>query len=326
MSGVIVSGATGFLGGAVVRHLLQERVPVIALGRNRAKLDEAQQAGATILRRDISQDVLLPAGLQADCFIHCAALSSPWGRRAEFEAANIDGTRNALSLARQAGASRFIFISSPSVYFRFADQDLVPEDTPLPPPVNAYAETKVAAEQLVQSAEDMHSVILRPRGLYGPGDTALLPRLLRAARRGPLPLMRDGVAATDLTFINDVAEAVRAAMSAAGPSGRVYNVSGGEALSVRRVAEAAGERAGIAVRWRSLPWGAVRAATQASEFVSRLRPGQPEPRVTAYSAGLFAFRQTLDISRIRAELGWAPKVSFAEGLERTFAGGDLAAA
>lgn len=317
MSGIIITGATGFLGGAIARRLLQEGEQVVALGRDRAKLAALETLGAEVYALDLSSDDPLPP-LRANGLIHCAALSSPWGTRAAFERANITGTRRAILLAHQAGACRLVHISSPSVYFRFADQESVPEDAPLPPPVNAYAATKAASETLVLAAPELSPVILRPRGLYGPGDTALLPRLLRAAASRPLPLMRGGMAATDLTYIDDVADAAITALRAPAAPSRIYNVSGGEALSIRKVAEQAGAMAGISVRWRNMPWPLVLAAARASETLCNALPGRPEPPVTAYSAGLFAFRQTLSLERITRELGWRPRVSFDEGVARTF--------
>ena len=320
MSGTIITGATGFLGGAIARRLLKEGERVMALGRDRGKLQALADAGAETHAIDLEADNPLPP-IRAVGFIHCAALSSPWGTRAAFERANIRGTHRALLLALEAGATRFVHISSPSIYFRFADQEGVREDMPLPRPVNTYAATKAASEQLVLAVPDLSPVILRPRGLYGPGDTALLPRLLRVAATRPLPLMRGGVAATDLTYIDDVADAAITTLRAKAVPSQTYNVSGGEALSIRGVAERAGAKANVSVRWRKMPWSAVMAAARAAEIACAALPGRPEPMVTAYSAGLFAFRQTLDISRMERELGWRPRVSFDEGLARTFAEG-----
>ncbi|MBD3769710.1 MAG: NAD(P)-dependent oxidoreductase [Rhodobacterales bacterium] len=319
MTATIVTGATGFLGGAVTRRLLAAGEPVIAVGRNRKKLADLAKLGATPLELDLVHGEIPQTLPSASHLVHCAALSSPWGARCAFEAANVHGTQRAMDLARAAGVGRFVHISSPSVYFRFADQEEIPEDTILPPPVNAYAATKAASETLVLAEPSLDPVILRPRGLYGPGDTALLPRLLRAARQRPLPLMRGGNAATDLTYIDDVVNAVLAAMDALSPAARVFNISGGQALSIRSVAEQAAAKAGIEVRWRSLPWSAVQAVTRLNEALHAALPGRPEPAVTAYSAGLFAFRQTLDISRACDQLGWQPRITFEDGLERTFA-------
>jgi nucleoside-diphosphate-sugar epimerase len=290
---------------------------VIATGRDELKLARLGALGARTFAFDLraQQAPQLPG---ADALVHCAALCAPWGRDADFHRANVIGTHTALHLARSGGAQRFVFISTPSIYFRFADQVGVREDTPLPPPVNAYARSKREAEQLVLAATDLDPIILRPRGLYGAGDTTLLPRLISTARARPLPLMRDGRATTDLTHVDDVVTAILAALKAKSPAQRIFNISGGEALNVRDVAERAAARAGITVRWRKVPASLVLTAARAMETYSRIHAAHPEPAITAYGAALFAFTQTLDISTAQAELGWTPAIRFSEGLDRTF--------
>lgn len=318
MSAIAITGATGFLGGALARRLLAFGQPVIALGRDNRKLADLTALGADPVAHDLANGA--PSTLRpVAAVVHCAALSSPWGRQRDFETANIAGTRSALAFARTSGAKRFVHISTPSLYFRFRDQAAIREDASLPQPVNAYAATKLRAETLVQEETGMETLILRPRGLYGVGDTALLPRLLRAAKAGPLPLVRNGVAETDLTHVDDAVDAILASLNApAGLAARVYNVSGGEPLTIRTIAEHAAGRAGQPLRWRRIPASVLLAAARTLETLARLHPGQPEPRITAYGAGLFAFTQTLDLSAAREHLGWTPKVSFEEGLSRTF--------
>ncbi len=316
MSGrVVVSGATGFLGGHLCAYLVSQGYDVLGLGRDATK---GAALGSAFERVDLGDSDRLQTWPAADIFVHAAALSSAWGPRAAFERANVTGTRHALAMARDLGVRRFVFISSPSVYFRFRDQLNVPETMPLPPPVNAYAATKVAAEDLVR-ASGLDAVILRPRGLYGPGDTALLPRLIRAAAR-PVPLPRGGEAVTDLTYVEDVVRAVVGAITApAACNGRTYNVSGGEALTMRDIVTGAASAAGLQARLRPCPAFVVLSAARLAEATARLLPGRPEPLITAYGAGVLAYSQTLDISRAREDLGFVPQVSFAEGLRRTFA-------
>ncbi len=315
---ILVTGATGFLGGAVVQHLANEGAEVIATGRDSGKLEVLKASKVQTISCDLA------GGWQAqvprlDAIVHCAALSSPWGRRAEFERSNITATASVIDLARQAGVRRLVHVSTPSLYFRFADQDLVPEDVALPPPVNQYARTKRAAEELVLQAGDLDPVILRPRAIYGRGDTALLPRLIDTARRRPLPMMRGGRAATDMTHVDDVVSAVIAALRvAANPSERIFNISGGAPLRLVEVIGLACAKVGVVPRWREYSFPAVYAFARAAEMVSSTRPGRPEPPITAYSAGVLAFRQTLDISRARTVLDWRPAVSFEDGVSRTF--------
>lgn len=314
----IVTGATGFLGGALVRKLLAAGHEVGALGRQAEALWGLARDGARAIKCDLAKQAALPEPIAADVFVHCAALSSPWGRYADFHASNVVGTRNALAMAKAAGVKRFVHVSTPSLYFRFEDQTALREDAPLPAPVNAYAATKREAEELVLKEGALDPIILRPRGLYGAGDTALMPRLLRVARKRALPLMRDGRAATDLTHVDDVVDAVIAAANAGKVARRVFNVSGGVALNVREVIERVGERAGVPVKWRSLPAPVVLGAVRLIEGLTKIAPGRPEPLTTAYSVALLAYTQTLDIGAARAVLGWTPRVGFEEGLARTF--------
>lgn len=316
---IIVTGATGFVGGTLCRRLLERGDKIIALGRNQRALAVLAAAGARTIPLDLATDAV-PSGLRADAMVHAAALSSPWGHHQAFADANVQGTRTAVATARAAGVRRFVQVSTPSVYFRLAHQLNLAEDHSLPKPINSYAATKRAAEELIAAASDLDSIILRPRGIYGAGDTALLPRLIRAARQRALPLVDGGRAVTDLTHVDDVVSAIVCALEASSDrKARLFNISGGVALNVCDVANKAAARAGVTVRWRSVFAPALFTYARAGEFLARMQPGRPEPALTVYSAGLLAFSQTLDISRARRELGWAPRIGFEEGLERTFA-------
>ncbi|TPM39733.1 NAD(P)-dependent oxidoreductase [Mesorhizobium sp. B2-3-4] len=322
MGRVLVTGASGFLGGHLTARLAVAGVPVLAQGRDAGRCAALEAAGHAVARLDLSRPLdasLHPLLGSVEAIVHCAALSAPFGRLAEFEAANVTATRNVLAFARRQGVRRFVHISSPSVGFAFRDQLGVTEDMPAPDPVNHYARTKQRAEKLVLAASDIGPIILRPRGIYGAGDQALLPRLLQAARR-PLPLFRGGRACIDLTHVDDVVDAVLAALGTGkAAEGQVFNVSGGEVLPVRRIAEQACARAGVKARWRKMPLGPAMLAAGIMEAVALRLPGRPEPRVTRYGLGLFAYAQSLDIGKARSILSWTPKVSFDEGLDRTFA-------
>ncbi|MCB9992840.1 MAG: NAD(P)-dependent oxidoreductase [Hyphomicrobiaceae bacterium] len=314
---VIVSGATGFLGTHLVRRLLSDGIGVVALGRDIEKGRILEEIGAAFVPSDLERPESCPRVPDADAFVHAAALSSNWGATRAFVSANVEGTRTAIKLARDAGVKRFVHISSPSIYFRFEDQLSVAEDVPLPPPVNAYAASKRAAETIVLAAPDIKPVILRPRGIYGAGDSSLLPRLTRAARRGPLPLMRSGRAATDITHVDDVVSAVLATLNAPDSlASHAFNISGGVPLPIMDIVEKACASEGVSVRWREMPAGLALALAGMAEAACALLPHRPEPVATRYSLGIFAFSQTLDISRAKRLLNWTPAVSFEEGLGR----------
>lgn len=320
MARVLVTGATGFLGAALVRHLARTGVEAIANGRDVARLDllpvPPQARIALDLAAPLPETDSRFSGVTT--IVHCAALSSPWGRYSSFHAANVTATAALVALARRIGVAHFVLVSTPSVYFRFADQIGISEQTPLPAPVNAYARTKGLAEGCVAQS-GLPFTIIRPRGIYGAGDTGLLPRLLRAAQNGALPLLRQGQAVTDITHVDDVVAAICAVLDQPARSlGKTFNVSGGEALRLTQIIDAACAANGITPTWRPLPVGPALAAVRLAEIVARLTPGSPEPKATAYGLGILAYSQTLDLTKAQRDLGWRPQIPFDEGLRRTF--------
>ena len=324
MGRVLVTGASGFLGSHLMARLAASGTAALGLGRDAHRCAGLEAAGHAVVRHDLSLpfDAALAQLGDIEAIVHCAALSAPFGRLADFETANVTATRSLVDFARRQSVRRFVHISSPSVCFAFRDQLDVREDSALPAPVNHYARTKRQAEEIVLSANGIRPVILRPRGIYGAGDRALLPRLLQAARRRPLPLFRDGLARIDLTHVDDVVEAILAALAAGKDAeGQIFNVSGGEVLPVRRIANEACARAGFSARWRTMPLWPAMLAAGVMEAVAQRLPGQPEPAVTRYGLGLFAYAQSLDVAKARRMLDWTPKVSFEDGLHRTFAEG-----
>ena len=323
MPRTLVTGAGGFLGRRVACHLAARGHEVVALGRSASLRDVFRDERITVEICDLGDVASLSAielsGL--DAIVHCAGLSSNWGPRRDFELNNVTATANLLARARRRGAPHVVYVSSSSVYFRFRDGLNVGEGSALPAPVNHYAWSKAAAEQLVRAVSDMPWTIIRPRGIYGAGEKALLPRLLRAAKRGPLPSFNGGRAVIDLTHVDDAVAAIARILDVREKaSGAIYNVSGGEAVSIRDIITRSAALSGVEVRWRELSWPLALTAIRAIEGFHKLFRPQVEPVLTAYSAGLLAFSQTLDLSAIRNDIGWTPTVDFDEGLRRTFAG------
>jgi 2-alkyl-3-oxoalkanoate reductase len=307
VSRVLVTGATGGLGKAVVRALAAEGHMVRATGRRRGRFD-----GAGFVQADLLDAQALPFLVDGmDAVIHCAALSSPWGAYDDFHAANVLVTRRLLAAARRAGVRRFVFISSPSVYARTEDQlGLTEADAIAPRPLNAYAATKAVAERAVIAASDdaMACVALRPRAIVGPDDTVLLPRILRLVRKGRFPLLRGGRALIELTDARDVARAALLALEdRSDTAGEVFNISGGRAMTIRAMIEALAGRLGTTVRFVPLPWPLANALAHAGEGLCARLPGRPEPPVTSYGLSVLAFSQTFDLAKARDVLGYTPR-------------------
>ncbi len=311
MSRVLVTGATGGLGLAVVEALREAGHDVRATGRRSDVAGRLQGLGAEFVAADLTAGAMngLVAGM--DGVIHCAALSSPWGPYETFHKINVLATRYLLAAARDAGVGRFVLVSSPSIYARHADQvGLTEADPPAVKPLNAYAATKLMAERevLAASSPEMACVAVRPRAIVGPDDTVLLPRVLRMIDGGRFPLIRQGRALIELTDARDAADAlVRALDRAEAVAGEAFNISGGRPMTIRAMAETLAAALGRDISFVHLPYGLVSVAAMLSQAVCNLWPGRPEPRLTPYTLATLGFSQTFDLTKARERLGYVPR-------------------
>ncbi len=309
----LVTGATGGLGRVLVPALLAQGRQVIATGRDRMRGGELASLGAAFVPADLAVDELRPLVEGVEAVFHLAARSSPWGSPDAFVTANVVATQRLLDAARNAGCARFIFTSTPSIYTCARRQIGLTEDAPRPRrPVNAYAATKLAAERLVASAgrPGFATVAVRPRAIVSPHDTVLLPRLLSAARRGRMPLPGYGRALIEPTDARDVCAALLAAEARCEPlSGQVFNISGGQPISLERLAGHVFDRLGMRIRFIRLPAHLVLGMAHMAELAARLTPDADEPAVTVYAAMALGWSQTFDLRAARQKLGWAPAVS-----------------
>jgi nucleoside-diphosphate-sugar epimerase len=321
----LVTGATGGLGRALCAALRKEGRVVRATGRNREAGRELQASGCEFVAADLA--ALIPADLTrgVDTVFHLAALSRPWGRREEFEAINLHATESLLEAARASGCRAFIYASTPSIFTTARDRLDIAEDDPVAAPMaNHYASTKYRAERIVLAAHGtgFATAALRPRAIVGPHDTVLLPRLLRAARRGIMPLPGGGEALIEITDVRDVVAAFLAAEERiAEGSGKAFNIAGGHPLRLKRLLEIVLGELDLSVRWLRLSAPALHRLAGVLETICTRLPGRPEPLLTRYMAHTLSYSQTLDTARARRVLGWQPRYTPEAAIAHALAGG-----
>ena len=316
---ILVTGATGFVGQAVVQELLGQGYAVRGLGRNLERGLELEALGAEFRPVDLRD---LPAMIEVcrevDAVIHAGALASPWGRAEDFEAINVEGTANTILGCRVHGVKRLVYISSPSVTSVFQDQYEIDEGhVPVGDFVSNYSRTKWDGEVLVRQAhgDDLETVIIRPKAVYGPGDTQIIPRILKVADRGIFPQFGRGETSLNITFIDDVARGIVLAMESEKAGGNTYVLTGDEDVDIWEVVGGVLDRLGKEVKRVPVATGVAMGAASVMEGLWRLLPLEGEPPLTRYTVGIFAYSQTYNITAAKEDLGYEPRVKLSEGME-----------
>lgn len=316
----LITGATGFLGGTLARRLHGMSWDVTVLGRNPAKLNELEDAGMKLFRADISKRNEMADAFKAqEVVFHCAAFPSPWGNFEKFYQANVIGTRNVVQACLDNNVKRLVYVSTPSIYFDYNSRMGVKENDPLPEPISHYARTKLLAEEEVDKGfeKGLAVVSIRPRAIFGEGDTVIFPRLIPRLKSGRLPILGDGKNIIDLTYIQNVVDSLLlCASSPENTLGKKYNISNGEPTEIWKLIERVCDELQMPHPKRSISYKTADAAAGALEFIYSLIPFSPEPPLTRVSVSMMANDTTLDISAARNELGYQPGVSVEEGVQR----------
>jgi nucleoside-diphosphate-sugar epimerase len=334
----LVTGGGGFLGGYIIDALLARGDRVRSFGRGDYPGLAAQ--GVEVVRGDIrDNEVLSRACAGVDCVFHAAALPGIGMDREAYRSVNQLGTELLLANGRRHGVQRVVFTSSPSVVFAGCNQCGVDESAPydfgwMRANRAYYSETKAYAEQAVLAAngDKLRTCALRPHLVWGPGDTHLIPRLIARARSGRLWRVGDGTNLVDVTYVENAAEAHLLAAEALGhdsmaaetaspsgrisPAGKAYFISQGEPMNCWRWIDELLALAGLPPVDKSLSYRTAWRLGAVCEAAYRLLPLTGEPPMTRFLAAQLASSHWFDITAARRDLGYQPRVSTAEGMQR----------
>lgn len=312
---VLVTGGTGFLGRRLVERLLAEGRSVAVLGRTPAP--DLEQRGVRFIRASLDDAAAVRAACAGiETVFHVAAKVGVWGRYADFFRANVLGTRALLEGARAHGVRNFVYTSTPSVVYN--GQDLAGADESLPRTTRCpspYPLTKAIAERevLAANSDALRTIALRPHLIWGVGDPHLVPRVLERARAGRLRIVGDGRNRVDMVHIENAVDAHLLAERALAASGKAYFITNGEPVRlwewINDLLCALGERSVT----QRISLTAAQAIGTVCETLWRVLPVQGEPPMTRFVAAELAKHHWFDISAARRDLGYAPRVSMAQG-------------
>jgi nucleoside-diphosphate-sugar epimerase len=316
---VLVTGASGMLGGGTARALAARGDEVTVLQRRPSRV-----LGGLPVREvlgDVADpDVVVAAARGQEAVVHLAAKVDVVGRWRDYQHANVEGTRSVLAACRAAGVPRLVQVSSPSV--AHAGAALVGVGAGPADPARArghYARSKALAEldALAADGPDLAVVAVRPHLVWGPGDTQLVARIVARARAGRLPVLGSGAALIDTTYVDNAVDALVAAVDACETAhGRALVVSNGEPRCVREVLDRLCAAAGVAGPTRRVPTWAGRVAGGAVEAVWALTRRTDTPPLTRFLVEQLTTAHWFDQRATRDALGWRPRVSLEDGFTR----------
>jgi nucleoside-diphosphate-sugar epimerase len=313
-----VTGGSGFIGGRLVRRLVSDGWSVRALARSPSAAEKVRASGAEPVEGDLEQPERMRYGAEGCTHaFHAAAQLGEWGRREDFERINLGGTRNALQACREAGVRRFVHVGTEAALLAGRPLANVDESAPLRPDSKApYAATKAMAEQAVREAghDGFETVVVRPRLVWGRGDTTILPNLIRTIESGRFAWIGGGRHRTSTTHVDNAVHGLVLGAEK-GTAGGVYFVTDGEPVVFRDFITELVATRGVEVPDRNLPAPLARLAAAASEGVWRTFRLKGVPPVTRIAVWLSALETTIDISRARSELGYEPVRTIADGME-----------
>ncbi len=315
---ILVTGGTGFLGQHLTRTLLVAGHTVSMMGRDFSQVAPSLQKEALPVVCDLRDtDAVRQACRAMDAVYHVGAISAAWGKRADFFATNVEGTRAVVQGCREHRVKRLIYVSSPSVVFTGADQQNVTEALPYPRRfVSVYSLTKKLGEDLVNAAAPaLETVIVRPKAIFGPGDRTLLPQLIAAARRRRLPQIGAGRNLVDLTYVENVAATLLLALHTDAAIGKTYNITNDEHIILWDVIKQVLQNLQLPTQLRQISLSMALAVAATMEARAALTG--TEPLLTRYSAAILARTQTYDIAAAKRDLGYVPAISVASGIDRT---------
>jgi nucleoside-diphosphate-sugar epimerase len=325
----LVTGATGFVGGAIVRRLLDQGRPVRALvvpgdplARELERLAEADR-NLQIASGDLTRAETLAACCEGVGEIyHTAALvhgTAPWS---VFRRINVDGTRNLALAAVEAGAGRFVAVSTSDVFGIARDGRPIDETSPRGRWREPYPDTKIEAEEVVRELGRTHGLdftVIYPGWVYGRGDRNFFPSLARAIDDGAMVFWRRHLRLAWI-HVDDLARACIMAASHPSATGEGFLIHNGmQGPTLQEVCARIAATIGCRPPRLHLPYGAMLAAGWLSQQAWRLLGLRGEPLVLTNDVKSFGFQWDLRADKAREVLGWQPEIDIDEGMAEAIA-------
>jgi nucleoside-diphosphate-sugar epimerase len=320
---VFVTGGSGFIGGRLIERLAADGHAVRGIARSDRAAARIRERGGEAVSGDLSNVAAIRAGAEGcELAFHVAATLGDWGAPEDFERGNVEGTRNALTACADSGVRRFVHVGTEAALLAGEPLVQVDESAPLRPDSPAlYSSTKARAEQLVRDAsrDGFETVVVRPRFVWGVGDTTLLPTMTEMVRSGRFAWIGGGRHLTATTHVDNAVEGLVLGAER-GQAGNVYFVTDGEPVVFREFVSELLRTQGVDAPTRSIPASVAGALATAGETAWRALRLPGRPPLTRFAYWVSSQECTIRIAKARRELGYEPVKSRDAGLAELRAG------
>jgi nucleoside-diphosphate-sugar epimerase len=309
VSTAFITGGSGFIGGRLIERLRDEGHTIRALARSERAAQRVRSLGAEPVPGNLSDRQALAAGA-AGCELafHAAATLGDWGTREEFERGNVEGTDNVLSACAEAGVRRLVHVGTEAALMAGDPLVQVDESAPLRPdsPV-LYSSTKARAEALVLAANraGFETVVIRPRFVWGQGDTTLLPSMVQMVRAGRFAWIDGGRHLTATTHVDNTVHGLVLGAQRGAP-GQAYFVSDGQPVVFKDFVSDLLRTQGVEPPTRSIPRPVAGALAWTGETAWRLTRLRGRPPLTRFAYWVSSQECTIRIEKAGRELGYQP--------------------
>jgi nucleoside-diphosphate-sugar epimerase len=310
----LVTGAAGFTGGYLVRALQERGVHVRALVRDPGKAPFSAESGVEVVGGDLTQPLEVQRAVAGCDFVFHLAAVHREGKCADgvYRSVNVDGTHNVAEASARAGVRRFVHCSTAALH----DSAIVPADESAPLLAeDIYEDSKLGAEERVreQFALGLAGTIVRPVGIYGPGEMRFL-KLFRSVRKGTFRMIGTGWTVQHLTYVDDVVDGMLLAAETPAAVGETYILAGPRYTDLNELVRATARALRVAVPRGRIPLGPVLMAARITESVCR--PFGIDPPLYPRRVAFFTRNRGYSSEKARRELGYTPRVGLDEGLAR----------
>jgi nucleoside-diphosphate-sugar epimerase len=319
---VLVTGASGFIGSHILKHLVAQGYHATGQVRSTSSLFRLKSNGSEPDRdfpvvRFSLEDSFERYLDGVDTIIHTAARASDWGNPETFDRINVQGTEALAEKAVNTGVKRFVYLSSTVVY-GFGGHRETSESAPFRPFPNPYCRSKTAAEQTLMPFRDkLELFVLRPANVFGPWDTSFTFPLFRALDRGLIGFPGGGRNLTAPCFVGNLVEAARLCLEADSQAAGTFNISDGADLPWHRFLEMIASELGTRPPLFPIPPVPLRAAAFVSETVRRVLGRSSPPRITSYRIAQVSRDYGFSIKRAVKALGFTPPFSTLQGIRES---------